>query len=214
MEIDRLVVFLVIGFAVVFPEQGVYLALFALVFEVFARYRKSKSLESCDKQSLELLFHLGAVKNITEQTVAQEMKGFPCFQKFTDVFERTSKLNLPNFRWRSLIVNNAIQSALDTGNTSIITKALEQVSNRENAIVESQSMVAAQKYTLIASIAVSSSILGVASSISGQNYFYYVIAQSILSAIWLKFIGNNLYESLSISIPLSVVGYLSAIKFV
>ena len=214
MEINRLILFVLAALALVFSQYILYIAAAALAVELNRRYRRSKIREGCDKQALELLFHLGAHKQLTENIVSEELQEFPCFERFSHIFERTSRLSLPNFGWRSFVVAAAIRSTLETGNVSIITKALEQISRREEAVIEAKSMMTSQKYTLIASIAIASAILGVASSISGQSYVYYVLAQSFVSAIWLKFIGGNFYESLSLSVPLSLVGYFFALRFV
>ena len=88
------------------------------------------------------------------------------------------------------------------------------MSRKEDSVLEARSTLASQKYTLVASIGVASAIMGIASSISGQNYFYYVFAQSLLSGLWLKFLGGDIYESLSLSVPLSITGYFLALGFV
>jgi len=206
--------FLLVACFLAFPEWAPFAFVAVLVLELWRRYRDSTRREKNDREVLELMFRLSARGSLTEETVSEEMGDFSCLARFAGSFKKTGRLTLPNFGWRSLIAAMAIRTALETGDSSVLTKALEQISRREEAMVEAGSMLASQKYTLVASIAVSSAILGVASSISGQSYLYYVIAQSLLSALWLKFLGGNFYESLSLSVPLSLAGHFLAARFV
>ena len=214
MENNRLTVFLLLSLAIVFPEYGVYLVAGALLLEVLKRYNNFRLNEICDKQAQELLFRLVSYKSLNENIIAEEMDGFSCFQKFSEIFSKTSKLEFPNFGWKTATAAMAVKSALNTGNNKVVTNALKLISSREKSLNETKALLAAQKYTLIASIGVSSTILGIAALMSGQTYLYYVMAQATISAIWLKFLGGNLYESVSLSIPLSLAGYFMALRFV
>lgn len=214
MENNRLSVFVLLSLAIGFPEYGVYFVVGALLLEMLKRYKGFRFMETCDKQSQELLFRLVSYKSLNENIIAEEMDEFSCFQKFSEMFTKTSKLEFPKFGWKSATAAMAVKSALDTGNNKVITNALKLISSKEKSLNETKSLLAAQKYTLIASIGVSSAILGIAALMSGQTYLYYVVAQAMLSAIWLKFLGSNLYESLSLSIPISLVGYFLALRFV
>ncbi len=214
MEAHRLTVFLLAVCLIISPEWAPPIFVAILALELWKRYRDSTRRERNDHEVLEFMFRLSTRKPLTEAVVSEELERFPCLTRFARGFRKTGKLALPNFGWRSLVAAMAIRSALETGDSSVLTKALEQISQREEAMVEAGSMLASQKYTLVASIAISSAILGVASSISGQNYLYYVVAQSLLSALWLKFFGGNFYESLSLSVPLSLTGYFLAARLV
>lgn len=186
----------------------------ALALELFRRHRRDRRREECDRQALELLFRLSARRELTESVVASRMEEFGCFRRLAQRFERSSRLALPDFGWRSRAAATAIRAALETGDTSVLTAALEQVSRQEEVRVECSSALASQKYTLVASIAVASAVLGVSASISGTSHLYYVVAQSVLSAAWLHFLGDDPYASLSLSLPLSLAGYFLALHFV
>lgn len=202
------------GLALVFPEYALFFVMGALIFVIFQRWKISKKRIKSDEMSVELLFSLGSLKNMTEVSVANEMKKFNCFEEYVIKFEKTSKLDFPNFGWKSSTVAMAIRSALKTGNQKILSKALQQISARQQSLSETQSIMTSQKYTLIASMAVASAILGLTSSISGQNYLYYVIIQSLISSLWVTFLGNNFYEALSLSLPLCLSAYFLSLRFV
>jgi hypothetical protein len=214
MENDRLILFFAVAAAVLFPGLILYVASAVLLFELFRSYKVSRCRENCDKMAVELLFRLSAHNELTEAAVAEEMRAFPCFESHSGAFDTTGKLKLPEFGWRSFSVSSAISSSLETGNMQILTKALEQLSRKEDLVLEAKSTLASQKYTLIASIAVASAVMGIAASISGQDFIYYVLVQSFLSGIWLKFLGGDFYESLSLSVPLSLTGYFLSLGFV
>jgi hypothetical protein len=212
MESARIIV--LAGLAVLFPEYLPHIAGAGLALEVARRYRRHQRREECDRSAVELLFRLGASGELTEAVVAREMAELPSFGRSAATYGRTSRLSLPRFGWRSEVAAGAIRAALQTGDPSVVTRALEQVSRREEAMTEAQSVLASQKYTLVASIAVSSAIMGVASSISGQNYLWFVALQSLLSAVWLAFLGNGPYESLSLSVLLSLASYFLSARLI
>lgn len=213
MENNRLTVFVLLAFALLFPGYGIYFVTAALAIEILKRYLFSRKMERSDRNAHELLFRLVSYKSLTEQDVASEMECFPCFQRFSQAFRKTARLELPDFGWRSKVAATAIKSALEAGNAKILPEALKLVSSRESSINEVSSLLAAQKYTLIFSLGVASAILGITASMSGANYLYHVFAQSLISATWLKFLGNNFYESFSLTLPISLAGYLMAFSF-
>lgn len=206
-----MLMFLALG--VVFPSYSLYFFGGAVLLEVASKGFKERKRKACDRASMELLFKLGARESLTEKIVAEEMASLNCFKTYSTAFFRTSRLEFPNFGWRTFTAANAIKSALKTGDRSIVTRSLKMLSRREDAIKESQSLLMMQKYTLLASVIISSAVLGIASSVSGTTYTYYVVSQAFISSFWLMFLGGDFYESASLSIPLSLVSYLVAKSF-
>jgi hypothetical protein len=200
--------------SVLFPDYGIYFVAVAMLFVVARAAVASRKKSEWDKKSVELLFRLGSLTDLNEGRIADEMKNFECFRIFSEKFRKTSKLEFPKFGWRSSVVGTALKSALETGNVKILSKALEQISIQEQAISEASSALSSQKYTLLASIAISSGILGLISSVSGTSYLYYVLAQSLISAFWINSFENSIYESILFSLPLSLSGYFLALRFV
>lgn len=200
--------------SVLFPDYGIYFVAVAMMVVVARAALASRRKSEWDKKSVELLFRLGSITDLNEDRIADEMKTFDCFRIFSDKFRKTSKLEFPKFGWRSNVVGTALRSALETGNVKILPKALEQISLQEQAISEASSALSSQKYTLLASIAISSGILGLISSVSGTSYLYYVLIQSLISAFWINSFENSIYESILFSLPLSLSGYFLALRFV
>ena len=204
---------LILVLALVFSEYAFVFILLFLGLEVFIRYKKHREKESQDKASLELLYLLSSEKHINEKVIAKLMRVVG-LKKWAEQYDRKGKLTLPVFGWRSKTTSLAIKSYLDTSNPEILTDALFQISKQEEYSVETASLLSSQKYTLMASLVVSAAVLGVVSSMTGVDYLWYVASQAIISGIWLGFFENKFYESLSFSIPSSILAYFLALRFV
>lgn len=163
--------------------------------------------------SLELLYLLSSEKHINEKIIAKLMRVVGLV-KWANMYEHKGKLVLPIFGWRSKTSTLAIKSYLDTSNPEILTDALFQISKQEEYALETSSLLSSQKYTLMASLVVASAVLGVVSSMTGENYLWYVVSQAVVSGIWLGFFENKFYESLSFSIPSSILAYLLSLRLV
>lgn len=209
MEISLLMLLL----SLVFPEAMPYLMAIALVLEFWKRYRKNQQKNKIDGLSLELLFSLSSKKDLTEKAVASEMRRLG-LKSYAEIFDRKSKLVLPRVGWKSEIASSAIESYLETGNHSILLNAISLISRQEEYSLEANSLVTSQKYTLMASLAVASAVLGIVSQMTRDSYLWYVLIQSVVSGIWLGFFEGKFYESLSFSVPASVLAYLLSVRFV
>jgi len=205
--------------SLVFPEAMPYLMAVALVFEFLKRYQKNLEKKKIDGLSLELLFSLSSKKDLTEKAVAFEMRKLG-LKSYSEIFDRKSKLILPRVGWKSKIASSAIMSYLETGNHSILLNAISLISRQEEYSLEANSLIASQKYTLMASLAVASAVLGIVSQMTEESYLWYVLMQSVISGIWLGFFETesrgvgSFYESLAFSVPASVLAYLLSVRFV
>ncbi|MBR9680812.1 MAG: hypothetical protein GOU98_03240 [Candidatus Altiarchaeota archaeon] len=204
---------LILILAALFSEYALFFILIFLGLEVFSRYKKHKKKERLDKMSLELLYLLSSEKHINEKIIAKLMRVVGLV-KWANMYEHKGKLVLPIFGWRSKTSTLAIKSYLDTSNPEILTDALFQISKQEEYALETSSLLSSQKYTLMASLVVASAVLGVVSSMTGENYLWYVVSQAVVSGIWLGFFENKFYESLSFSIPSSILAYLLSLRLV
>ncbi len=190
-----------------FPQLMVPLSLAALAVVGFSRYRRSRLKEEGDRRYIDLLFALSSYGRLTERRVVAEMESAG-FHRAAATYSRTGKLHLPEFGWRSRLARLAILTSLEAG-SSLVLKAIEQITRQEEAQLEAAAALSEQRYSLIASLAIVSAIMGLVS----PGFLPYVLAQSLLGAFWLSFTGTDLYGALALMVPLSLSSYLLALHY-
>lgn len=213
MESSRIVPLAVLALALVFPGmQLVFLAL-AAVLAVVPVFRRRFKHRQYDKNATRALLYLSSLNHVNEAKVAETLSDFEGYRVVQRVFERTGKLKLPYYGWRSRSLATALKLALQVGSVDILARAAEKMVASEASEDERQGLIAGEKYTLMASCVVAAAVLGVVNSINPSSLMlYYVAAQSVLASLWLYFVSGQLLESLSFLPPLALLAFTLATR--
>ncbi len=214
MEINGITPLVVLVLAFVLPEFKLPLIVLAALLAVVPYYISEFRRAKYDKTATKILLHVASISDLNESKIASLVSKFEGYAFVGRLFERTGRLQFPNYGRRSRNLAVALRSALKSGSPEALAKATENAIKSEALESELQGLISGEKYTLILTSITSGAILGIVNTITASPLLlYYAVAQSCLSALWLFFISGRFFESFSFLPPLVIAAFYFASRF-
>ena len=214
MEINRLIAMFLLALAVVLPEFSLYIVPAAAFLAIAPFIISEQRRRRFDKTTVRIAVHLAALSKIAEAEIAESVARFEGYEITGSIFKRTGQLKFPNYGRRSRKLARTLKLVLQTGNCDLLSRAAQSMVKTDAMESEINSLLSAEKYTLIISSVLMGLILGVVNSVVSSQFFLpYVVFQTALASIWLFFIWERPVESFVLLPPVVIAAFLLASRF-
>ena len=172
--------------AIIFPEYALPLLTGSLIAYFLPRVKEEREKTKYDREAVKIGFRIASLPVLTEKNIAEILKNFKGFERVYTVYRRTGKFSFPVYGERTAFLKRALELSLRTGNVELLRKAVEDMSDMEEVLAETGSLLATEKYTLMGSLAGLGLALGIVSKLSQVSFTPYLIFQVFLSSLWLR----------------------------